>query len=74
MSDSTYQGNALQAPLRQPWGTLSGMLAACIIMLWCVAHDYPVPEILTRTLCGAIVTACVIRCWTFSWSVFFPKG
>ncbi len=51
-----------------------GMLAACIIMLWCVSHDFPVDEILSRSLVGGLLTACVIRGGTLSWSVFFPNG
>jgi hypothetical protein len=74
MSESAYQREATGDSLRQPWGTLTGMLAACVITLWCVAHDFPVNEILSRSLCGGLVTACVFRCWTFSWSVFFPKS
>jgi hypothetical protein len=71
MSETTYHSSA---SLRQPWGTLAGMLVGCIIMLWCVAHDFPVDEILGRALVGGLTTACVIRCGTFSWSVFFPKS
>jgi hypothetical protein len=50
------------------------MLAACAIILWCVAHDFPVDVILSRSLWGGLLAGCVIRAGTISWSVFFPKA
>ncbi len=73
MNESTYSPEAEAARIEQPWGTLVGMFAACLIILWCVAHDYPIDEILSRTLTGGMVTAVIIRGLTFSWTVFFPK-
>jgi hypothetical protein len=72
MTESTFRSGST-GTLRQPWGTLSGMLTACIVMLWCVAHDFPVDVILSRSLLGGLLAGCVIRLWTLSWSVFFPK-
>ena len=73
MSETTYQSHADETQIEQPWGTLVGMFVACLITLWCVAHDHPANEILTRSLVGGVVTAAIIRGCTFSWAVFFPK-